>query len=70
MEEFQECLDNLEESPLVDDAKGLVLSLHSLKGSQGQNTIRLATYIGHTRVIVLIDFGNTHNFISTKVVRL
>ncbi|KAK5840281.1 hypothetical protein PVK06_009172 [Gossypium arboreum] len=44
----------------------LVLSLHALHGSQGNNIMRVVTTIGF---IILINSGSTHNFVDAKLVK-
>lgn len=51
----------------IEEVKGPILSLHAIKRSQGMNIMRVATYIGSTRVIILVDSGSTHKFISTTI---
>ncbi|KAK5803002.1 hypothetical protein PVK06_030639 [Gossypium arboreum] len=46
-----------------------VISLHALHGSQEHNTMRLLAHIEQTEVIILVDFGSTHNFMDSKLVK-
>lgn len=64
---YQDCVEQLE---LVEfDAEGstLILLIHALKGSQGHNIMRLVTSINQQEVIILVDFGSTHNFVDNKL---
>jgi hypothetical protein len=40
-----------------------VISLNALTGFSAPQTLKLIGYIKHQKVIILIDSGNTHNFI-------
>ena len=40
-----------------------VISLNSLTGFSTPQTLKLIGYIKHQKVIILVDSGNTHNFI-------
>lgn len=46
-----------------------ILPLHAIQRSQGHNTMKIAAQIGTTWVIILVDLGNTYNFMDTKLVR-
>lgn len=46
-----------------------VLSLYALHGSHGHNTIWFPAVIDQFEMVVLVDFGSTHNFIDFKVAR-
>ncbi|KAJ4721025.1 Transposon Ty3-G Gag-Pol polyprotein [Melia azedarach] len=46
------------------------ISLHALTAWTATKTMRFTAKIGHYEVIVLIDGGSTHNFISDKVAAL
>ncbi|KAA3479399.1 Integrase, catalytic core [Gossypium australe] len=43
-----------------------ILSLHAI---QSTHTMRVATYLGTTHIITLVDPGSMHNFISARLVR-
>jgi hypothetical protein len=40
-----------------------VISLNSLTGFSAPQTLKLIGYIKHSKVIILVDSGRTHNFI-------
>ncbi|KAK5802958.1 hypothetical protein PVK06_030592 [Gossypium arboreum] len=64
-EEFQDCNEHLEEvydDPMLADSH--VHSLHAMQGSQGNDTIRLASKFGNKLAMVLVDSESTHNFIN------
>jgi hypothetical protein len=44
-----------------------LISLHALTGISSPQTLKLIGYIKHHKVIILIDSGNTHNFIHHRV---
>ena len=44
-------------------------TLHALLGIIASYTLKLVSYIKHIKVVVLIDSGNTHNFIYWCVVK-
>lgn len=49
---------------------GVVLSLHSLVGLSEPRTLKLKGEVHGMEVMVLIDYGATHNFISTNLVEV
>jgi hypothetical protein len=57
-----------EETTLQAPCKEPQISLHALSGFLAPQTLKLIGYIKHHKVIVLIDSGNTHNFIHRRVV--
>lgn len=63
-EEFQDASDQLQETT----TEVIELSLHSFMGWSSPTTTKLEGRIGKTKVIVLIDSGATHNFISPTAV--
>lgn len=71
-EEFQECVENIEDLALEESTtpqpQKPVVSLHSIKRSQGPHTIRFEASIGSVKAIVLVDSRSTHNFLDTKMV--
>jgi hypothetical protein len=51
------------DSPAVES----VISLNTLIGFSAPQTLKLIGYIKHREVIILIDSGNTHNFIHHRI---
>jgi hypothetical protein len=44
-----------------------LISLHALTGFSTPQTLKLIGYIKHRKVIILVDSGNTHNFIHCHI---
>ena len=44
-----------------------VISLNALTGFSAPQTLKLIDYIKHWKVIILVDSGNTHNFIHHRI---
>jgi hypothetical protein len=44
-----------------------LISLHALTGFSAPQTLKLIGYIKHRKVIILVDSGNTHNFIHHRI---
>lgn len=55
-----------EEQPLEDE---LQISLNTLTGSVSYQTMRVRGNVKKKLIIILIDSGNTHNFLSLEVVK-
>jgi hypothetical protein len=55
----QEPADPPEVDPLI--------SLHALTGFSTPQTLKIIGYIKHMKVIILVDSGNTHNFIHRRI---
>ncbi|XP_016727246.1 uncharacterized protein [Gossypium hirsutum] len=68
-EYFQDYSEHLDLTDQILESPTLVLSLYALQGLQGHNTMRFPAVIGHTEVVVLVDFGSTHNFIDYKMAK-
>jgi hypothetical protein len=45
------------------------ISLHAIFGLQGPHTMRVKGWIGHSKVVLLVDSGSTHNFFSLVAAR-
>lgn len=45
------------------DTSSSVLTLHTLQGSQGHNTMRISGHIGQMDVAILVDSRSTHDTI-------
>jgi hypothetical protein len=58
-----------EENTLQAPCKEPQISLHALSSFLAPQTLKLIGYIKHHKVIVLIDSGNTHNFIHRRVAK-
>lgn len=55
------------ESPLsLSDAQ---LSMYAMSGHSASNTFRILGTIANTQLTILVDSGNTHNFIQTRVAK-
>jgi hypothetical protein len=52
-------LDPLEVEP--------VISINALTGFSAPQTLKIISYIKHRKVIILVDSGNTHNFIHRRI---
>lgn len=59
-------------SSLPDDLPDQLLphvSMNALAGLLAPKTFRIYGAVNHHRVVILVDSGNTHNFIQTRVAR-
>jgi hypothetical protein len=45
----------------------LLISLNSLTGISTPQTLKLIGYLKHQKFIILVDSGNTHNFIHRRI---
>lgn len=69
-EEFVDSLNNPEEAPNTTKTEEQAeISLHAMQGTTGFQTMRIWGEVGNFKVIMLIDSGSTHNFISTGVAK-
>jgi hypothetical protein len=59
-----ESLESTDINPPLDPSEvEPVISLNALIGFSTPQTLKLIGYIKHRKVIILVDSGNTHNFI-------
>lgn len=68
-DEFQDCPKKLEVGEGEVDSRPPMLSLHALNDSQGHNIMGLSATIDQCEVIVLVDFGSTHNFLDCHLLK-
>jgi len=54
--------------PIIQEVVEPEISLHAILGSIAPKTMRLVGWIHNHRVVILIDFGSTHNFINLDVI--
>ncbi|XXG88658.1 hypothetical protein AAC387_Pa12g0849 [Persea americana] len=64
LEESDEDVE-MEIEEAAEEAKEEVpqVSLHTIAGTRAPETTRVTGSLGHKGVMVLIDFGSTHNFV-------
>jgi hypothetical protein len=53
--------------PSDPPAEEPIISLNALTGFSTPQTLKLIGYIKHRKVIILVDSGNTHNFIHLRI---
>jgi hypothetical protein len=77
MANLEDVVDEKVEFPLVEDLPPIVdttlpanppeveplISLHALISFPTPQTLKLIGYIKHRKFIILVDSGNTHNFV-------
>ncbi|RVW31621.1 Transposon Tf2-11 polyprotein [Vitis vinifera] len=70
IEDHDEVQDKEEEAKISDNREDeLEVSIHALTGWASPRTMRVAATIKSQPIMVLIDSGSTHNFLSDKVAR-
>lgn len=62
--------EELQRAETPEDQVEPEISLHALTGWTSPQTMRVAATVGSQHVMVLIDSGSTHNFLSERVARL
>lgn len=60
--------DSTPETDLAEINQLVEVSLNSMAGWTSPKTMKLRGTLGEQQVIILIDLGATHNFISTELV--
>lgn len=55
--------------PAAPDQECCVLSTHTVSGGEAPRTIRLRALMGNQVMLLLVDSGSTHNFISASFVQ-
>jgi hypothetical protein len=53
--------------PSDPPAEEIIISLNALTGFSAPQTLKLIGYLKHRKVIILVDSGNTHNFIHRRI---
>jgi len=68
---YEDSLDGGEPTvdPIVIEASDLEISFHAIVGSVSPNTMWLVGTLRNQRVVILLDFGSTHNFLDPAVLR-
>ncbi|XP_068638487.1 uncharacterized protein [Aristolochia californica] len=62
---WEDCEDILPEEEIVEiDQEGPEISLHAMTGLRSSNTMQVKAQVHHLHLLVLVDSGSTHNFIS------
>ena len=68
LEEFLDCVDNIEGSGTLED-EVTTISLHALLCTEGCQTMRILGKIQRQPLIMLVDSRSTHNFIDAIVTK-
>ena len=70
-EEFADCVDTLE--PMGGNGEDVgtlhAISLHALVGTEDHHTIRLEGRIKNQSLMILVDSGNSHNFLNQNTTK-
>ncbi|PHT70204.1 hypothetical protein T459_25308 [Capsicum annuum] len=61
--------DNEERMELIKPLEHMEISAHALNGSLGFRTLRVIGYHSKKPLHILVDTGNSHNFIDPEVVK-
>ena len=71
IEIFSDCVDSMEELVLKgnDSATLHTISLQALLGAEYSQTMKMQGKIKNQVIIVLVDSGNTHNFLDSTVAK-
>jgi hypothetical protein len=57
------------DNPEIFEEEEPAISLHAITGIQGPRTMRLRGVVSCCRIVLLVDSGSTHNFISSTTAR-
>ena len=67
--DISDCSVELAETTVEDEGEIAEISISSMMGISSSKTIKLEGTIQGEKVVVLIDSGATHKFVSTEVVK-
>ena len=65
--DYGDQLEKLKEK--ANDSQKPVISLYAMLGTGDSNTMRLQGRIKSLKVVILVDSGNTHNFMDQAIVK-
>ena len=60
---------NFDNPKIFGEEEEPAISLHAITGIQGPRTMRLRGIVGCCRIVLLVDSGSTHNFISSTTTK-